>query len=413
MRIESLRHCKSAACAVLVAIGLWQSHAPAPDPVRVLFSFDEEEGSYPDTDLVVDDAGNLYGMTVEGGRYGAGTVFRLAHTGEGWVHSVLYEFTGGTDGGQPYGGVTLDAQGNVYGTTVIGGTSTTCEDGCGTAFKLTKSATTPWAETVLHDFPGGVDGSGPGGPVTFDGAGNLYGVTPTGGKYGIGTVFQLSPRPSGPWQETIIHDFTGGEDGGAGSAGRLLVDAGGIILGVATVGGANGLGVAYRMTPLGGGAWDFETLYSFEGSPKGVFPYGGLLRDDDGNLYGTTYYGGTKNVGVAFQLSQSGGVWSETVLHDFQGGEDGANSIAGLVLGKNGRLYGTTSEGGASCSCGTLFELRHTDTGWKERIVHTFTGPPDGSYPYAGLVVDRNGTLYGATVHGGEDDDGSVYAYRP
>jgi uncharacterized repeat protein (TIGR03803 family) len=403
---------RGAVCALTGFIGIAPAAVAPGNSLQVLFSFDEDDGSYPDTDLVMDGAGNLYGMTVQGGAFNGGTVFQLSPSSSGWIHTTLHDFTGGADGGQPYGGVTLDALGNVYGTTVIGGSGGVCvEDGCGVVFQLVKTGST-WTENVIHDFSGS-DGFGPGGPVTFDAAGNLYGMTPTGGDFGLGTVFRLAPQPSGPWTSTVIHHFTGGDDGGSASAGRLLDDASGSLFGVATTGGAFGLGVAFRIDPGAGGTWTLTPLHAFQGAPDGVFPYGGLVADAAGDLYGTTYYGGANDVGTVYKLSDDGGAWSARVLHDFAGGTDGASPISGLVF-VNGNLYGTTAEGGAGCNCGTVFRMRPLPTGkWKTRVIHAFTGIPDGAYAYAGLIADAAGTLYGATVRGGADDDGTVFALRP
>jgi uncharacterized repeat protein (TIGR03803 family) len=383
------------------------------DSIRVLHNFDEDDGSYPYTDLARDNAGSLYGMTVTGGEFGGGTVFKMSTSSAGWVHEVLYNFSGGLDGGQPYGGVTLDAQGNLYGTAVIGGTGLACEEGCGVAFKLTNSGGS-WTQEVIHNFQGGDDGAGPGGPLSFDRAGNLYGMTPIGGTFGIGTVFQLKPQSNGQWLKSTIHDFTGGEDGGAASAGRLLI-INRSIFGVATVGGVHGVGTVFRITPTPEGSWTFTTLYSFKGIPDdGVFPYGGLVRDTTGNFYGTTYYGGETDNGVVYKLSQAGGTWNEEVLHHFQGGTDGARSISTLVFGANGSLFGTTVEGGASCNCGTIFELAPNGGGdWEESVRYRFTGTPDGALPYAGLVADPAGNLYGTTAYGGADNDGTIYVFKP
>src|SRR5262245_6101894 len=261
----------ASAAAALALIAVLGANARAADP-RVVFSFDEDEGSYPDTDLVMDAEGRLYGMTVQGGDFSGGTVFRLTPTATGWAHEVLHHFTGGEDGGQPYGGVTLDAEGNVYGTCVIGGLGPPCvEEGCGVVFKLTDVGGT-WEHSLVHDFDGGLDGFGPGGPVTFDNLGHLYGMTPTGGEFGLGITFELALRPNGEWVETVIHPFTGGEDGGSGSAGRLLIDEQRNIWGVTTTGGTFGAGVVFKMTPVAGGGWTYSTLYAFKGDPDGVFP---------------------------------------------------------------------------------------------------------------------------------------------
>jgi len=382
----------------------------------VVYSFaGDEDGEYPSTELVVDGAGNLYGTSVQGGEIGGGTVFELTPSGNGWIHTVLYSFTGGADGGQPYGGVAIDAQGNLYGTTVIGGNGGICvEEGCGVVYKLTKSGGN-WTQTVLYNFTGGDDGYGPGSGLTIGKDGSLYGMTPTGGAYGLGVIFQLKADQGGHSRFRVIHAFTGGSDGGTGSAGRLL-DENGTLYGVATVGGAYGKGTAFRLKPTQSGPWNLTTIYAFKGQPDAGFPYGGLARDGSGNLYGTTYYDGANNLGSVYQLSPSSlGKWRERVLHSFEGGADGSNSISNLVFDAAGNLYGTTSEGGSpGCSCGTIFKLTRGDNGsWTESVVHSFTGPPDGAYPYNGMVGDSEGNFFGATVHGGEDNEGSVYQLTP
>jgi uncharacterized repeat protein (TIGR03803 family) len=377
---------------------------------EILFSFDEDEGAYPDSDLETDSAGNIYGTTVLGGDFGGGTVFRLSPTPDGWVHTILYSFTGGADGGQPYKGVTLDREGNLYGTAVTGG-SGSCEGGCGVAYKLTNSGGT-WAQTVIHAFTGGDDGSGPGARLTVDRAGNVYGMAPTGGAYGLGTIYKIRQGSGGAWTLKVIHTFTGGADGGTGSAGRMILRHG-RLFGAATVGGAYGSGVIFELKPRGVGESDFKTIYSFRGQPDGSFPYGALLFDTSGNVYGTTYYGGANNIGAVYQLSpRPTGEWDERVLYSFQEGTDGNSPISNLVFDKAGNLYGTTSEGGLGR--GTIFKLSPVGGDqWVETVVHRFQGPPDGGYAYNGMVVDRFGNFYGATVLGGDDDDGSIYKFTP
>jgi uncharacterized repeat protein (TIGR03803 family) len=383
----------------------------------VAYSFaGDEDGEYPSTELVMDAAGNLYGTTVQGGEFGGGSVFQLAPDGSGgWTHTVLYSFTGGADGGQPYGGVTLDAQGNLYGTAVIGGTGGVCtEDGCGVAYELAEDAGT-WHQHVLHAFTGGADGSGPGAGLTFDQDGNLYGMTPTGGAFGLGTIYQLHPNGTGQWKLRVVHAFTGGADGGAASAGRLLLAGDGSLYGVATVGGAFGQGVAFQLVPAISGGFHMTSLYDFQGQPDAGFPYGGLTMDARGNLYGTTYYDGANDLGSVYQLSKRGsGQWRESVLYSFSGGSDGASPISTLNLDAQGNLYGTTSEGGAAgCGCGTIFQLARRGGGWTERVVYRFTGSPDGAFPYNGMVSDGAGSYFGTTVHGGADGEGSVYRFTP
>src|SRR6476646_5379976 len=225
--------------SLLVALLFVLSLASLASTSQVVYSLaGDEDGEYPDTDLIIDSAGNIYGTSVLGGDFGTGTVFQLTPSGSSYVHTVLYSFTGGADGGQPYKGVTLDAQGNLYGTAVVGGTGQGCEGGCGVLYKLTKSGTS-WTQSVIHDFTGGNDGSGPGSGVTFDKQGTLFGMTPTGGAYGLGVIYQMKSDLNGNWNFRVLHAFTGGWDGSNGSAGRLILDNFGNLYGVATTGGAN------------------------------------------------------------------------------------------------------------------------------------------------------------------------------
>jgi uncharacterized repeat protein (TIGR03803 family) len=394
-----------ALAAVLTMVG---NAAWGGSTVTVIHSFDEAEGAYPDSELVRDSAGNLYGTTVLGGDFGSGTVFQVAPDG---THSLLYSFTSGADGAEPYKGVALDAEGNLYGTTVAGGGGS-CEGGCGVTYKLTNNGGT-WTQTVLHTFTGGTDGSGPGSALTVDRRGNVYGMTPIGGAFGVGTIYQLHPKQQGGYLFRVIHQFTGGVDGLGGSPGRMIVDRQGNLYGASTVGGAFGNGVVFQLV-LNGGQWDLTPLYSFKGDPDVGFPYGGLIFDRRGNLYGTTYYDGAHELGGVYQLHKgSNGVWQERVLYSFQGGTDGANSISGLVWDSQGNLYGTTSEGGAR-GVGVIFKLAPDGQGgWTESVAYAFTGPPDGSLSYNGMVGDGADHFWGATVHGGDDDDGTVYQFTP
>jgi uncharacterized repeat protein (TIGR03803 family) len=408
--MNALIRISKAAPIFVIALSLVTAAATTTD---VIFSFEEEEGEYADTDLETDSAGNIYGTTVLGGEFGGGTVFQLRPTPNGWEHSVLYSFTGGADGGEPYKGVTIDRQGNLYGTAVTGG-SGGCEGGCGVAYKLTKSGGM-WNQTIIHAFTGGDDGSGPGARVTIDRSGTVYGMTPTGGANGVGTIYKIHPH-AGSWDFQVIHAFTGGADGATGSAGRMLL-LDGRLYGAATAGGLHGSGVVFELTPPltaagKSGEWGFRTLYSFHGQPDGSFPYGALLSAS-GKIYGTTYYGGANNIGAVYELSpRSVGEWDGRVIYSFQTGSDGNSPISNLVRDAAGNLYGTTSEGGLGT--GTIFKLTPGGGGqWTESVVHPFEGPPDGGFSYNGMVVDPFGNFYGATVHGGEDDDGCVYKFTP
>jgi uncharacterized repeat protein (TIGR03803 family) len=392
-------------------VALLASVAWAANPIKVIYGFaGSADGEYIDSELVTDTAGNIYGTSVSGGTFGGGTVFQLAPSASGWTHTVLYNFTGGADGGEPYKGVTLDAHGNLYGTAVTGG-SGSCEGGCGVVFKLTNSGGV-WTQSVIHSFTGGNDGSGPGAPVVFDTRGNLYGMTPTGGANGVGVVYQLKPA-NGAWKLNVIHTFTGGADGLGGSAGRLIFDAAGNMYGTSTVGGVNGKGTIFELTHSQG-TWTLTTLYAFKDTPDGALPYGGLIFDKAGNLYGTTYYAGANDFGTVYRLVHANGSWNERVLYSFKGARDGSSPISTLVSDAKGNLYGTTSDGGSGCSCGTIFRMSRAANGtWTETVAYRFPGSPGAGFAYNGIVADSAGNLYGATVHGGASNDGTIYKFTP
>ncbi|MBV9571361.1 MAG: hypothetical protein JO056_08980 [Alphaproteobacteria bacterium] len=384
------------------------SHAAT---VKVIYSFQGgADGEYTDTDVVRDAAGNLYGSSVQGGTHASGTVWQLHPNGDGtWTHTVLYNFTGGADGAEPYKGVTLDAAGNLYGTAVTGGGGV-CEGGCGVAYKLTKDSGGSFTQSVIHQFQGTDDGQGPGARLTVDDSGNVYGMAPIGGVNGMGTIYQMTPAQHGKYKFKVLYAFNGA-DGIGGSAGALVLRSGDLY-GAATAGGANGSGSIYRLKQNKMGRWKFAVLYSFKEEPDGGFPYGGLTFDALGNIYGTTYYAGENDVGCVWQLSPHKGRWKEQVLYSFQGGADGAASIANVNFDSAGNLYGTTSEGGAA-GTGVIFKLKPGAHGWKESVVHSFAGPPDGAFAYNGMVNGESDTFYGATVHGGSDNEGAIYEFKP
>jgi uncharacterized repeat protein (TIGR03803 family) len=384
--------------------------ALAANTTKLVYSFGgASDGEYTDTELVIDSAGNLYGTSVQGGTFGGGTVFQITPAG---VHTVLYNFTGGADGGEPYKGVTLDLQGNLYGTAVTGGGGS-CEGGCGVVFKLAKTGSS-WTQSVIHTFTGGTDGSGPGAPVAFDKQGNIYGTTPTGGANGLGVVYQLKPNGTGGWALKVIHAFTGGTDGSGGSASRFLIDSAGNLFNVCTTGGANGFGVVYEISPAQG-KWKFTTLYAFKDQPDGASPHGGVVSDSAGNLYGTTYYAGAHDLGTVYKLTRAGATWTESVLYSFKGGQDGASPISSLVADSAGNFYGTTSEAGATtCGCGVIFKMTNGAANkWTESVVYRFPGTPNPGFAYNGMVNGLSGNFYGATVHGGNGNDGAVYQFTP
>lgn len=399
--------------AITVVVTLAQnSWAATESPV---YSFSGGlDGSNPASQLIFDAAGNAYGTTVTGGSSGCGTVFQLSPSGGGQYHqSVLFSFDCFGTGKNPYGGVTLDAQGNLYGTTVAGGSGGVCSgDGCGVVYKLTHSGG-GWTENVLYSFGDSPDAAGPGGPVVFDPSGDLLGTTPDGGAFGVGTVYELVSA-NGQWTEAVLHDFTGGPDGAVGSLGALAPDNSGNFYGVSELGGVNGAGTIFKIAPQEGGRWLFSTMYSFRGQPDAAFPYGGLIADSHNNLYGTTYYGGANGAGSVFRFNPF--TTSRTaVLYSFQGGPDGGNPTSTLAFGPGGRLYGTTSAGGdPGCDCGVIFALAPVSSNrWHESVLHTFGTHPDGAYAYYGLAPDGAGNYLGTTAAGGNDNVGMIYKFTP
>ena len=405
------------------------SAAWAASTEKVAYSFTGgNDGGDPAATLVADAAGNLYGTTVNGGTgrtvctIGCGTVFELSPVAGGkWKEKVLYSFTGGSDGKNPYGGVILDSKGNLYGTTVAGGSGGACSsDGCGVVFLLSKSGKS-WVETVMYNFTGGKDGFGPGGALAFDSAGNLYGSTPDGGNRhkcsggGCGVVYQISPVRGGGWKQTVLHTFTNGADGAVGSLGPLLVDRAGNVFGVAELGGDKTCkcGVVFELTPASG-KWNFKTLDSFKGIPNAGFPYGGVIADSKGNLYGTTYYAGAMGVGSVYKLTNTKGTFTESVLYSFTGGADGKWPTTTLMFDGKGNLYGTTSAGGDSNGDGVVFKLTPKSGGkWAESVAHQFGKGSDGRNPYYGLISDKAGHLLGTTAIGGGSGQGVVFQITP
>ena len=349
------------------------------------------DGAAPNAAVIRDSDGNLYGTTTYGGSgegsAGSGVVYKLDTAGQ---ETVLYTFTGGADGSQPAAGVICDSAGNFYGTTPYGGTG-----GAGVVYKLDTSG----HETVLYNFTGGADGSGPEAGVIRDSAGNLYGTTPFGGS-GSGAVYKVDPSGN----ETVLYSFTGGADGGFLSGGLLVRDSAGNLYGTALFGGTGGAGVVYKVDTSG----KETVLYSFTGGADGGVPESGVIRDSAGNLYGTTQGGGGPGgYGVVYKLDTSG---KETVLYGFTGGADAANPVAGVIRDEAGNLYGTTESGGGPANLGAVYKL---DTSGKETVLCAFTSPPGGSNPMAAVIRDDAGNLYGTTFSGGTADGGAVYKLDP
>jgi uncharacterized repeat protein (TIGR03803 family) len=354
-------------------------------------------GSHPFASLILDPKGNLYGTTEVDGAFSYGTVFKVSPTGK---ETVLHSFTGtGGDGATPVAPLVRDAAGNFYGTTLYGGTfGGECRAlGCGTVFKVTPAG----KETVLYQFTGTAgDGLNPWQGLVRDASGNLYGTTFNGGANGLGTVFKVGPTGT----ETVLYSFGAtSSDGSNPQGGSLIRDSSGNLYGTTTFDFTQGAGTVFKVDPSG-----TETiLHTFnDGSSDGNVPYGTLVRDPAGNLYGVTNYGGTYGFGIVFKVDASN---TESVLYNFSGaGGDGADPGGGLVRDHAGNLYGTTNSGGSSYF-GTVFKL---DTSGTETIMHSFAGS-DGYLPELGLVRDSKGKLYGTTQFGGAHGGGVVFKVTP
>jgi uncharacterized repeat protein (TIGR03803 family) len=341
---------------------------------------------------------------------------------------VLYRFTF-HDGGVSPTSLTLDAAGNLYGTLLESSADTG-----GTVFKLTPNSQGGWTESTLYAFcslANCADGRDPGGPLVFDGAGNLYGTTQFGGDsscqppYGCGTVFKLKPNAVGSWTESVLHGFTSGADGVQPVVGVTFDDAGNLY-GATIAGGPSNEGVVFKLKPNSDGSWTESVLYSLCSLPKcadGALSFAGVIADAARNLYGTASGGGdlTCNApygcGVVFELKpNSDGSWTESLLYSFKGGADGRYPASDLIFDEAGNLYGTTANGGGkrTCpQCGTVFKLKpNSDGSWTESVLHRFSNNP-GANPFSGLTFDAAGNLYGTTIAGGPVDGGTVFKLAP
>lgn len=413
----------SAALVFLAALSV--AHAQT---YTILHTFTGPDGAGPSGALVRDAAGNLYGTAFAGGKNGSnciggcGTVFRLSPNG---IETVLYGFTGGTDGGGPKG-LFRDATGDFYGVAGFGGDLSLCQvlgasSGCGVVFKLSPPATfcraaiCYWTETVLHTFTG-PDGAGPVGSLIQDSAGNFYGATLAGGTgtYTGGTVFELSSAG----QETVLLSFVAGGSGGDAPLSGVIQDSAGMLYGTTHYGGNTGYGVLYKVNPATG---QETVLHSFNNENDGGYPNGPPVFDQAGNFYGSTEQGGNfqgencySGCGVIYKLDTNGDV---SLLYAFTGGADGWWPVTGLLRDAAGNLYGATLYGGneqaQGCNpggCGVVFKL---DANGNLTVLHAFDRT-DGESPAAALIQDSAGNLYGSTTGGGGFDGyGVIFKITP
>jgi hypothetical protein len=387
------------------------------------------DGAVPAGGVVFDKQGNLYGATTGGGP--AGTVFQLkppAHQGNPWTETLIYQFQGESskDGSAPNGGLIVDAAGNLYGVTAYGGAGDClllgAKVGCGTVHEISPP-TQKSGETILYSFPTAKQGYVPNGDLVFDHAGNPYGATISGGGKGTtcdpfyqycGAVFKLSPPKTkgGKWTERVLHAFASGSDG-ANPNGGLVLDSKNAIYGTTYAGGkeggacgSGGCGTVFELKPptKKGGAWTEKALHRFSGQDGGN-PATGVLFDGNGNLYFTTVGGGGGNFpsGTVVQVVlRSDGTWTEHILHSFQDNSDGGEPRSSLVFDSKGNLYGTATSGG-SYFAGTVFQLAKNSAGqWVFAAVYSFNGVNngDGAFPSGDIVLNA-GNIFGTTAVGG------------
>lgn len=359
---------------------------------KVIHSFTGgSDGGNPLDGFIADSAGNLYGTTNAGGASGYGVVFKITKSG---VQSVLYSFVGGTDGEFPEGGLIRDKVGNLYGTTTAGGGV----ENSGIVFMVSAAG----VEQVLYTFPGGTNGATPQAGLAIDAEGNLYGTTTAGGANGNGIVFKLTKKGT-QWTETVLYTFGTGTDGAIPVAGVIL--RGTSLYGTTSAGGAYGYGTIFQLT-RSGAAWTETIVHNFDDGDDGAVPYGGLIADKLGNLYGAATEGGSGGGGTIYELSPASGSWTFNVIYSNPGwGISG--SFRNVALDASGNLYGTTHCDGAN-DAGTIYKLTPASGSWTYTSLYVFEGGSDGLYSFSNPLLEA-GHLFGTTKQGGGDGDGVVW----
>jgi len=404
------------AMATVFALTVVLTQSAQAQTYKVLHNFTGGvDGWSPSAGVTLDAAGNLYGTTQYGGADGEGNVFELKPGNGNWVLNNLVSFNN-YNGYEPYSGVVFGPDGALYGTTYEGGSR---EDGVVYSLRppatACKTSLCPWTATSLYTFTGGSgDGEYPGyGNLTFDQAGNLYGTTMYGGPLGQGTVFKLAPS-NGGWTESVLHTFPSQQYDGSVPYSGVIFDEAGNLYGTTYGGGSGcggyGCGTVYQLTPSGSG-WKENILYTFQNGTDGANPWGGLIFDPSGNLYGTAAWGGSGNGGTVFELSPASGGWTFTLLYSFSGDGVFPGPEASLAMDYTGSLYGTTLRGGAD-DAGTVFKLAPSNGSWIYTSLHDFTGN-DGIALRSSVTWDASGNLYGTAGGGGTYGYGVVWEITP
>jgi len=385
-----MRMCLVTACVMTLGIGAAQAAS-----LTTLLSFTNTKGADPGADpqagLIMDSSGDLFGTTIGGGATGVGTVFELTKGASSYTFSSLVAFNK-TNGRDPFGGLLLDSSGNLYGTTASGGSPSFD----GNVFKLTKSGSS-YSLSTLATFTG-TNGSSPVSGLIADSAGNLYGTASTGAASGYGSAFELVKNASSVNTLVTFNGSIGGD-----SAAGLIADSHGNLFGTTSTGGSGGNGTVFELVK-GASSYTLSTLASFNNATGQT--YAGLIMDSTGDLFGTTYSGGSGGVGTVFELAKGASGYTLNTLASFNTA-DGADPDAGLIEDGNGDLFGTTLYGG-SAGDGTAFELTNGVSGYALSTLVSFNGT-NGANPYDGLIADSSGDLFGTDSAGGTGNNGTVF----
>ncbi len=400
---SSLQNRTPAAVLTIFLAALIVVPAAGAQTFNVIYSFNQNSvGAEPNAGVTLDRNGNIYGTNYFYG-VGYGTVYKLSLRNGVWMPTVLYEFRSSPDGANPASRVVFGPDGALYGTTSAGGdTGCISQKGCGTVFRLAppanacKTSLCFWTETVLYRFTNGPDGAVPEyGDLIFDSAGSIYGTT-SGSNVSLGSVFELT-KSGGTWTETTLHTFQGGSDGEFPNGG-VIFDHAGNLYGTTNTN-------AFELSPSNGG-WTQTVIQTFNGMNEGFSSEAGVVFDSAGNLYGSVDIEGPEGDGSIFQLTPSGGSWSLGIIHD-----GGALVGTNLSFDSAGNLYGARIS--SRSDDGEAFKMSLVDGSWTYTLLHAFTGGDQGDTPYDGMVMDANGNLWGTSSEGGTHNYGIVYEITP
>jgi uncharacterized repeat protein (TIGR03803 family) len=384
---------------------------------QVILNFTGKNGNDPYSRLISDASGRIFGTTAAGGgtpHNGSGEIFELIpKVGGGWNFHKLYAFQGNSAGAGPVGNIVFDAAGNLYGAVQAGEGGVNGKSG---VYKASPGSGGQWTESIIALIDGTNSGATPlVSGLTIDAAGNLYGTTRFGGVNGLGSIYQLTPNSDGSWTQNLLYSFGSQSQDGTDPNDEVTFDASGNIYGTTFAGGASGYGAVYRLFPASGGGWNESVLYSFTGGDDEGNPVAALWLDAAGNIYGTTPGAVSLHFGTVFSLTQnSGGSWTYRTLHHFgKKTGDGSSPESGLTPDAAGNLFGTTALGG-TYNKGSVYELTRTASGnWEEKVLVSLVIPEFLTSTPPPVTIGRGHILYGVTSNGGSAGFGVVFEVVP